>query len=246
MSWFRSPFESRPRKARRCAVRTVEALEERALLADGIIPLAGPAIQAQAGVPIVNAMVAAFVVSDPAGLPGTQWEARVNWGDGQVDRNLHPVAGPNNTFVFLDSHIYRANGIFSITVNIAVPNSQKPNDNVVMTEADVGPPAPPVFPLTAAGTAFVERAGRGFQHTVATFFEPHTNVREFMATIDWGDQTQSNARIQSRGRSRFVASGFHRYAQAGSFQVTVTIADDNGQTAIAHTRVLVLAGRNRR
>lgn len=249
MNRLTGPFERRRGRPRRTVLGTVEALEPRALLADGIIPMAGPAITAQAGVPVVNAMVASFVATDPSALPGTQWEARVTWGDGQVDRNLHAVAGPNNTFVFLDSHTFQSNGIFSITVNISIPRSQRPNDNVVMTEATVGPPGPPapvVFPLVAAGTAFTVRAGRPFQHVVATFAEAKTKVREFVANINWGDQTQSIARIQGRGRNRFVATGGHRFNQTGVFQVTVTIADDHGQTALAQTTINVLPGRRGR
>jgi hypothetical protein len=114
---------------------TVEFLEARALLADGIAPQPVPPLMGSPGVPFTNVPVATFTITDQSGSPGTKWNAQVNWGDGQPDKRVVATAGPGSTFQFLDSHTYSQPGTFPITVMIAVPGSHKPNDNVVTTTA---------------------------------------------------------------------------------------------------------------
>src|SRR5882757_1840036 len=70
--------------------RTIEVLEGRALLADGIAPSAGLPINATAGAPITNAVLATFKVTDSSGEPGSQWRALIGFGDGQFDRLVAP------------------------------------------------------------------------------------------------------------------------------------------------------------
>src|SRR6185437_5252415 len=128
-----------PKRVRSCGRRfpwgrTIEILEDRTLLADGITPHAGPAIVAFPGVAITNAVVATYTIADSSGNPGTKWDARVDWGDNSAqDKRLTPTALPDGSYEFLDSHTYTAAGTYTVTVNIAVPGSHKPNDNTVTT-----------------------------------------------------------------------------------------------------------------
>ncbi len=73
MNWISRPNGHRRRRMVGSVPRMIEALEPRALLADGITALGGATIQAVAGVPINNALFASYTVSDPSGEPGTQW-----------------------------------------------------------------------------------------------------------------------------------------------------------------------------
>jgi hypothetical protein len=72
MPWIRGLDEARRRGRIRSLPRTIEILETRALLADGISPAAGPAINAVAGVAITNADFASFTITDSTGEPGSQ------------------------------------------------------------------------------------------------------------------------------------------------------------------------------
>src|SRR5947207_553901 len=117
MSWIPGLYGSRQRQQSRCLPEMVEVLEVRALLADGISPAPGPPINAVAGVPITNAVFATYTVSDPSGAPGTQWRAKITFGDGQVDKMVVPVQAGNG-FQFQDTHTYQAPGTYSATVMI--------------------------------------------------------------------------------------------------------------------------------
>ena len=142
MNWiFDRPVMPRRRKAS-FSPRLVEALEERTLLADGITPAGGAPITVVAGTAISSAILASFVVSDPSGSPGTKWAAKIDFGDGQTDRNVQP-SQVGSAFDFVDSHTYAQPGQYTVTVMIAVPGSQKPNDNTVTTQVTVtSPPTP--------------------------------------------------------------------------------------------------------
>ena len=108
------------------------AVESRELLADGITATGGSTITAAPGVAITNAVFATYIVSDSSGQPGTQFRAKISFGDGQVDKKVVTVQAASG-FQFVDSHTYQTPGTFTVTIMIAVPGSHRPNDNVVTT-----------------------------------------------------------------------------------------------------------------
>ena len=120
MSWIARLSEGRRRRRVASRSGTIEVLEARALLADGIIATPGAALNAVAGVPITGAVLATFTISDPAGEPGTKWRARIDFGDGQSDRQVTPIP-VGDRFAFIDTHTYTAPGTYTVTVQIAQP-----------------------------------------------------------------------------------------------------------------------------
>src|SRR5262249_39740533 len=124
MSWIPGRSAPRRRKGWGSLPRTIEVLETRALLADGISPTPGPPLSGRPGVPLTNVTVASFTITDPSGSPGTKWNAQIKWGDGQADKRVPATPGPNGTFQFLGTHTYAAAGTYTITVMIAVPGSR--------------------------------------------------------------------------------------------------------------------------
>jgi hypothetical protein len=221
----------------------VQALEGRALLADGIVATAVPPIQAVAGVALNDAVFATYMVSDPSGEPGTQWRALINFGDGQKDGPIIPVE-KGSEFEFADSHTYRTPGVYKVTVMIAVPGSFMPNDNTVTTTVTVttsgsNPNPPPTTPLpppppahlSALGTRLKARVDKRFHGPVAAFRQLGTRAGEFQAVIGWGDDSPPEiGTIRARGGGQFVVRGSHRYAQRGVFHILVGIAGADGQT----------------
>jgi hypothetical protein len=96
-------------------------------------------LNVHAGVSVSNVLVASFTVTDPTGAPGSKWRALIEWGDGKSDALIVPVQ-VGNVFAFLGSHRYATSGSFTITVQISVPRSMKPDDNTVTTLAIVTNP----------------------------------------------------------------------------------------------------------
>ena len=85
MNWIARSWGDRRRRRLGFRSRAIEVLEPRALLADGITVAAGPPLKAVAGLPISNAVFATFTVTDPFAVPGPNWRALINFGDGHSD-----------------------------------------------------------------------------------------------------------------------------------------------------------------
>jgi hypothetical protein len=240
MKWIRDMRNMKHRKTARFRPMTLEALETRSLLSLGITPAAGSPINAVAGVAITNAVLATYTVTDPSGAPGTQWRAEVQFGDGQVGKQLVPVQ-VGNVFEIVDSHTYSAPGNYTITVMIAVPQSHQPTANVETVPVTVTPPTPITPPTSigsfvSSGLNFTPKAGKTFHGNIARFSDPHTKASQFQAIIDWGDgSTTTMGQIHTQGKGRFVVLGSHRYAIPGSFGVTVTIQNALGQEIAAES-----------
>jgi hypothetical protein len=215
-------------------------------MADGITAMSGQPITAVAGRPIANAVFATYTVTDPSGEPGTQWRALINFGDGHGEGPIIPVE-KGAEFEFVDTHTYNAPGIYTVTVMIAVPGSQKPNDNTVTTRITVTSstptptPTPPSPRLVGSGISSRGRVDKAFRGNIARFSEPHTNAKEFDALISWGDPSvPARGVIHARGRGRFVVGGSHHYAAPGVYQVTVNIRDGLGQRIVIDSSVRVV------
>jgi hypothetical protein len=247
MSWIARVDGERRRSRVNFLTPNADVLETRTLLADGITVTPGPAIAAVVGIPVSNAVMAAYTVTDPSGQPGTQWRGLVNFGDGHIDGPLIPLE-KGADFEFIDSHTYNAPGTYTITVMIAVPGSQKPNDNTVTTqvtvtsEAPMPPPPPPPPPpnpiLVGSGLNRRVRGNKVFHGEVARFSEPQTRAQEFQALIDWGDRSAPTpGLIHAQRRGRFVVLGSHRYVAPGVYNVAVKIQDLFGREIVTESVV---------
>jgi len=248
MSWIPGYDEGRRRRRVEFLPTTVEVLETRTLLADGITATPGAPIAAAVGVPVKNAVFAAYTVTDPSGEPGTQWRALINFGDGHSDGPVIPVE-KGEDFEFVDTHTYNAPGIYTVTVMIAVPGSQKPNDNTVTTQVTVTSststptptPSPPNPHLVGSGLNSRVRENKTFHGNVARFSEPHTKAQEFQAIINWGDQSAPTpGLIHARGRGRFVVLGSHHYVAPGVYNVAVKIEDGSGREIVTKSLARVV------
>ena len=248
MSWFRRLLGILPRRKGVPVAPALEILESRALLADGITAAAGPALTVVAGVPFNSAVFATYVVSDPSGGPGDQWRALINFGDGHSEGPLIPVEN-GSVFEFVDSHTYATPGIYDVTVMIAVPGSQKPNDNTVTMRVTVNSPTGSTNPnpppsqntvLRAFGGSLKAKEKKAFSGEVARFTETGAKGHGFTALINWGDQSTPTAgRIRSVGNGRFQVFASHRYSSPGLFHVTIEIEDAKGDSAGAITTIHV-------
>jgi hypothetical protein len=241
MSWMSRRPGDRRRRSGGSPPRMIEVLEDRALLAGGITPAAGAPINAVAGVPITNAIFATYTVSDPSGAPGTQWRAEIMFGDGQLSKQVVPVADGSG-FDIDATHTYASQGTYTVTVMIAVPGSHTPNANTVTLQVNVAPPPPPpsIGAFTSSGLNGREKLPKPFNNAIARFNDPHTKPAQFVATIDWGDQSaDAPGKIKKTGNGRYQVVGSHRYQAPGVFQVIVTIRDSAGDVIAAHSALTV-------
>jgi hypothetical protein len=225
----------------------IERLEARALRADGISPMPGPAQAAVVGVPIANAVFATYTVTDPMSAPGENWRALIDFGDGHRDGPVIPIQ-KDNGFELVDTHTYTAPGTYTVTIMIALPGSHNPNDNTVTTRVTVaaaaGSPQPAPNPpprLIATGLRLTARTGRTFQGSVAHLGEHQARPRDFSALIDWGDRSAATpGRIRARSPGRFTIIGAHRYAAPGIYHLTIAIRDAAGRSLNAESLARVI------
>jgi hypothetical protein len=77
--------------------------------------------------------------------------------------------------------------------------------------------------------------GQQVSGVVATFndLDPHGNVKDYTATINWGDGHFQNGTIAADANSGFTVSGSNTYTHAGLFPINVDIADFGGGNGLA-------------
>jgi hypothetical protein len=99
-------------------------------------------------------------------------------------------------------------------------------------------------PIVASPVAIAATEGAPFTGTVATFTDPDPagTAAEYAATVDWGDGSPVQAAtIVAQGGGFAVVAGPHAYAEEGTYDVTVAIADvdnaDNGKTVTSKATV---------
>lgn len=205
MGWIPG-FEDRRRRHKRDTVpRICEVLEPRVLLADGITAKPGAQINGSPGVPITNAVVATFSITDSSGQPGSKWNAQIIWGDGQSDKRVPSTPGPGGTFQFIGSHTYDTANTYTITVMIAVPGSHMPNNNTVTLKAVIKNSATlqsiavtPANPTIALGTT---------QQFTATGTYSDSSTKNITNQVTWASATPSVATISSSGLASAVSTG---------------------------------------
>lgn len=81
-----------------------------------------------------------------------------------------------------------------------------------------------------------------FAGQVATFTDTDGNTLPgaYSATLDWGDGNTSSGTVGSDGSGGFTISGGNTYGRPGNFDLSVTIGDQDGDSASASGGVTVL------
>jgi hypothetical protein len=171
-----------------------------------------PALAATQGVPLNNALVAAFRFSDP--VPPTilgsaaDFVALIDWGDGSTPTAGTIVAAGTNGFQVFGSHTYLKTAASTIKVTVTdagstrrftpaggVPVSIVDNPGATTTPTPITVTANVASaPLSAQGTVVNAVEATPLTATVATFTDanPNTSVSDFTTppggvTINWGD-----------------------------------------------------------
>ncbi len=154
-----------------------------------------------------------FIDSD-----STSWTANVDYGDGFGAQPL-TLSGTN----FSLSHIYKDNGIYTITVSVTdeqgavgIGTANVVVDNVAPTIGTITAPSTPVQVNTAvtASSSFTDPG----------VLDTHT------ASWDWGDGNITSATVTESNGSGSVSDS-HTYTAAGVYTIMLTVTDKDTGTS---------------
>jgi hypothetical protein len=181
----------------------------------------------------VNAVttITASFTDQNAGAPGTDFTAKVQWGD-----NTYTLLGSGSFsssggghFSLQATHSYAVGGTYTVSVQVLDADSSSVSASATLGVADL--------PLTAAHVgsfAATEGASTGLVR-VATFTDTNSlgNVYNFTATVTWGDGSTTtvtglNGGIRSLGGGQYQVLASHTYAEEGTYSLSVQVLDTGG------------------
>ncbi len=201
--------------------------------------------------------IAQFVDPRPGGASSYQYT--INWGDGQApSAGLATLGLPNGegrvTGSLPGSHVYADNGLYTVTVTVSASDGRSSQAMLNVTVHNVAPTITAVTPnLTVPlGTTLlipnvVHFNDPGFDNPLA----PGGGTTErFTYVINWTDGTPNStgqADILSPGGVSLLTQGAlnsqHLFAFPATFNVGVTVMDDDGGAASATFSVQVFVLR---
>ena len=187
------------------------------------------------GAPFTDQVLASFHDPDPADggeVAAEHYTAEVRWGDGHTTTGT--LAGTGDAFTVSASNTYEEEGAYP--VDVTVTDRTVPTVTATAhSRAEVADA--PLTMRSAPNLRTVEGAPSPDGLLVATFADadPHGEVADFSATIDWGDGVSSTGRVVAAPGSTFsVLAPPHTYEEEGHPTVTVTIRDQGGASTVAH------------
>jgi hypothetical protein len=194
-------------------------------VADAALSASGTTLAATEGQAFAQ-VIASFTDADPAG-DVSDYTAMIDWGDGVTDTGTVAVASDGSGgFQVSGTHTYAEEGTNSVTVSIADLGGSTATASSTVNVTDAA--------LSASGTSVTAIEGQLLAGVVVASFtdaDPAGDVKDYTATIDWGDGTTDAGAVSSNGSGGFQVSGTHAYAEEGINPITVTIADLGGSTA---------------
>jgi hypothetical protein len=175
--------------------------------------------------------VVATFTDDNSAAALSEFSATIDWGDGSTSAGvITQSSGPGTPFLVSGTHEYDDSGGsqemdgFPVIVTITDVGGSVA---IATSQANVFDPV-----LVDPGVNVKAVAGAPFQGQVASFSTTDLKARvgEFTAIVNWGDGQASSCAIVATGAGSFLVMGIHTYAQPGTFSVSTTIADDEGQS----------------
>jgi PKD repeat protein len=218
---------SRPRARRNSARLTFEALEERSLLANGLM-LQAVAIAGTEDA-IFNGVVAHVTDTNPA----TAYSGQIDWGDGSSRQSiLVSNSGGSTTFDASASHLYTEEGSYSVSISLT-----NINDGAFDSTTDAATVADAALTGQGNSSPIVVNERTQFSGTLGTFRDANTGALtgDFSATIDWNDGTTTSGLISLLPSGAFQVKGTHTYAADGSYTISVKVLDTEGGSTVTFT-----------
>jgi len=183
----------------------------------------------------------AVIESRDAGITGT-----IDWGDGTPVQTV-PLTNPtlncecSTSFEIRASHVYDApipaTALYHITVTAK-------DDGGSMATADFGAMISDGALTAGSNLSLGANATQAFNSVVGTFTDAsgaQAAAGEFVAIINWGDNTSSTGTVTKTGTGAFGVSGTHAYATTGSKSISATVTDEEGSTVTLRATAVVAA-----
>ncbi len=143
----------------------------------------------------------------------TSWTATVDYGDGSGVQPL--TLNPDKTFAL--NHLYPQNGAYTVTVAVTDNDNGTGSDTALVTVGNLAP-------TVNAGPDAAIASGGTFT-SAGSFSDPGADT--WSATVDYGDGSGLQPLALNPDKTFNLG---HLYAVPGSFQVTVTVRDNDGST----------------
>jgi PKD repeat protein len=176
--------------------------------------------------------------TDTGGAETTaNYGASIDWGDGAVTSGAS-ITLDNGVFTVGGTHAYANRGTISPVVTIS--HGTAPTISVHATAIVVD------APLNVQSATLHANVGVALNEVVATFTDadPNGAVADYTATIDWGDHTSPTivrgAELTVAAQT-FTANASHVYTEAGTYSLTVTVADIGGNVQTESGTAIVVA-----
>lgn len=101
--------------------------------------------------------------------------------------------------------------------------------------------AEPAKISNVSSTTITPTQGTAFTGALATFTDANANatLKDFTATIKWGDGHSSTGTLVQNKEGSFTVSGTNTYSSSGTFTIQVSIADFGGSTTTLSETALV-------
>ncbi|MCO8125241.1 polymorphic toxin-type HINT domain-containing protein [Stieleria sp. TO1_6] len=161
------------------------------------------------------------------------YSATIDWGDGVSNEMTITAEADGFSGLIAADHIYADNNRYDITVTMIDGNGTSVSTRSVATVANT----PPVLSELAQITAVTNRLTRfdGLALVTDAGFTTGSTEETLTATIDWGDGSPvttiddlDESIAGPEGPTTATIGASHLYASQGVFDVTVTVADDDG------------------
>jgi hypothetical protein len=210
-------------------------------LAVGDAPLSvtGGAISVTGSTPFTG--VVGTLTDSGGSEPASSYTAVIAWGDGSSSPGT--VVATASGFNVVGSHTYQSASV-SAGVNFPYTTMVTVSDEGGRSASGTGSAAVAHAPLVAWGQNVSLTEGTSGPAVVALFSDPDPRDAgsDFTVTIAWGDGRTSAGTVSPAADGLFQVTGSHAYAEESTSpnQVTVSIQDDRGASAVA-TAIAVVA-----
>ena len=172
----------------------------------------------------------------------SQLQGSVNWGDGSAPSAAQFLSGPRGEIIIRASHNFTTGGKRSISVSLTqnISNGTSPTSDppialpAVQTSAHVtGKAALAKYHATAIPISAVP--GVPFQGTVGTLTGPPLSAgQSLVATISWGDGSQSTGTITDDRSGGWQIAGSHTFEKKGRRHLQVVVRLQSSGSAHSH------------
>jgi hypothetical protein len=179
-----------------------------------------------------------FTATVASGLVCPLLGATITWGDGStspgVDNGNHGIKGTHTyaeegtSYPGSVSYTYTSNNPFSCPTGVQTATFQA-------TASDAS--------LSATGRSLSGSQGQSLSGVVAHFSDADAGgqASDYSAQIHWGDGSTTAGSVAAAPSAGFDVTGTHTYASAGSFAISVRIADVGSSTATASATTTITA-----